>query len=442
MSMAIINRIKQYVKQPHSATQPNTAAKSGGRSVPDRRGWTRSDSSTGRLGRKHPDLQHPARIMCSFDVHSMPQRRSLHSMVLPIITSHANAPQRLACFWPRGTPCPYGEIIDVRSPGEYADDHLPGAVNLPVLNDAQRVEVGTLYRQAGAFAAAKVGAAYVSANIGIHLRQHFAEKGKDYKPLLYCWRGGQRSASIAHVLASVGWRATVLDGGYKAYRKHVLLELEAVSGQFEYRVVSGLTGSGKTLLLQELARCGAQVLDFEQVANHRGSVLGELTAQPSQKRFDSQLLAVFDRFDPRSPVWVEAEGNRLGNLYLPATLLAKIRASDGLEIRMPVSSRVQHLIAEYAALRATPSELKDKLRRLAGRHGATQIERWCQWTDEADWVQLTTSLLTLHYDPAYAASTTRDYPNLKSTIDLEDCSPENVGELARRLHLAVDKCGS
>jgi tRNA 2-selenouridine synthase len=303
-----------------------------------------------------------------------------------------------------------------------------------VLNDAQRVEVGTLYRQTGAFAAAKVGAAYVSANIGVHLRQHFAEKGKDYKPLVYCWRGGHRSASIAHVLASVGWRATVLDGGYKAYRKHVLYELETVPAQFQYRVVSGMTGSGKTLLLQELARCGAQVLDLEHLANHRGSVLGELSAQPSQKRFDSQLLAVFDQFDPRTPVWVEAEGNRLGNLYLPATLLAKIRASDGMEIRMPVTSRVQHLIADYAVLRAAPSDLKNKLRRLASRHGSTQIERWCQWTDEADWVQLTTSLLALHYDPAYAASTSRDFANPKSVIELEDCSPENVGELARLLH--------
>jgi tRNA 2-selenouridine synthase len=363
-------------------------------------------------------------------------------MELPFLTNKANAPQRLERLWPRGTPCPFDEIIDVRSPAEFADDHLPGAINLPVLNDVQRVEVGTLYRQAGAFAAAKVGAAYVSANIGTHLGQHFAEKGKDYKPLVYCWRGGQRSASIAHVLASIGWRATVLDGGYKTYRKHVLHELETVPAQFQFRVVSGMTGSGKTLLLHELAKCGAQVIDLEQVANHRGSVLGELTAQPSQKRFDSQLLALFDQFDPHSPVWVEAEGNRLGNLYLPAPLLAKIRAADGMEIRMPVTSRVQHLIAEYAALRATPMELKEKLRRLAGRHGATQIECWCRWSDEADWAQLTTSLLALHYDPAYAASTLRDYPNPKRIIELEDCSPENVGELARLLHLAGDKFGS
>jgi tRNA 2-selenouridine synthase len=353
--------------------------------------------------------------------------------VLPILTSQANQQLRLQHLWPTGTACPYDEVIDVRSPAEYAEDHLPGAINLPVLNDAERVEVGRLYRQAGSFTAAKIGAAYVSANIGIHLRQHFANKEKDYKPLCYCWRGGQRSASLAHVLASIGWRVTVLEGGYRTYRKHVLKELTILPDQFEFRVISGMTGCGKTLLLKELATLGAQVIDFEEMADHRGSVLGGRSTQPTQKSLDSMILGLLARFDSRLPVWVEAEGNRLGNLYLPSAVVAKMQAAEVLEIQMPKTARIAYLTAEYADLQAKPMELKGLLRRLGHRHGGVQIEQWCTWVDQNRWSEITESLLLLHYDPAYAKSMTRDFPNLRATHVLSDCSVETLRSLARQL---------
>ena len=271
-------------------------------------------------------------------------------MTSPPNSARVNAPQSLESLWDRGTTCPFDEIIDVRSPSEYADDHLPASINLPVLSDAERVEVGTLYRHQGAFVAAKIGAAYVSANIGKHLRAHFFGKGKEYKPLFYCWRGGQRSSSIAHVLASIGWRVAVLKGGYKTHRSHVRRELGSLPQRFQYRVVSGMAGVGKTRLLLALAVRGAQVLDLENLAGHRGSVLGGSGKQPTQKRFDSMLLAAFDRFDTGLPIWVEAESNRIGDVYLPSTLSAMMRSSGGIEIRMPVEDRVRHLLAEYSDL--------------------------------------------------------------------------------------------
>ncbi len=344
------------------------------------------------------------------------------------------APQILDALWARGSPCPFDEIIDVRSPVEYADDHLPGAVNLPVLDDDERAEVGTIYRRDGAFAAAKIGAAYVSGHIAAHLRSHFDGKGREYRPLIYCWRGGERSSSLATVLARVGWRTTVLAGGYKTYRGHVRRELDALLPRFEYRIVSGATGSGKTRLLYALAARGAQMLDLEGLAGHRGSVLGGCGPQPSQRRFDSLLLSACDAFIPDAPIWIEAESSRIGDVYLPAGLWAKMRSARGIEVRMPLEARVSHLQTEYANLIASPSELKGKLRLLVARYGHRQFEAWCSLADAGEWAGLAASLLAIHYDPAYAASTDRYYPNVTATEVMPDALPETLSALAARLH--------
>jgi len=216
----------------------------------------------------------------------------------------------------------YSEIIDVRSPAEYAEDHWPGAINLPVLDDAERAEVGTLYKQVDPFTARKRGASLVAQNIARHLQTHFADKDRDYHPLIYCWRGGQRSASLALVLSQVGWQVTVLQGGYKTYRAWVRRQLQTLPQQFTYRVLCGPTGSGKTLLLHYLHQQGAQVLDLEELACHRGSLLGAEWGrpQPSQKSFESQLVQVFLKWDPAKPVWVEAESAKVGQLHLPPAL--------------------------------------------------------------------------------------------------------------------------
>src|SRR5262249_26159773 len=149
-----------------------------------------------------------------------------------------------------------------------------------------------------------------------HLDATFGERPRAWRPLVYCWRGGTRSGALVHVLQQIGWKARQLGGGYKAYRRSVIAELEESPGRFEWHVVCGLTGSGKSRLLRALARCGAQVLDLEMLAAHRGSVLGDLPGepQPPQKMFESLLWNELRQFDPMQPVFVEAESKRIGNL--------------------------------------------------------------------------------------------------------------------------------
>ena len=356
---------------------------------------------------------------------------------LPTNTS-VNAPQSLEAFWGFGNPCPFDEVLDVRTPAEFAGDHLPDAVNVPVLSDAERIEVGTLYRRTSAFQAARVGAAYMSANIAMHLRAHFSDKGKEYKPLLYCWRGGQRSSGLAHVLARVGWRVSVLNGGYKAYRGQVLKGLASVPPTLEVRIVSGATGSGKTRLLHALAARGAQVLDLEALAGHRGSVLGRAGPQPSQPRFDSLLLAAVSRFDPARPVWIEAESNRIGDVYLPAALWATMRAAPGIELQMPAAARVRHLVEDYSNLFGDPDALKGLLQRLAPKHDTRQLEAWCRQVDAREWNELAASLLAIHYDPAYAASNERYYPRANDPVTIGDAEAAEIDDLAASLHTDRD----
>jgi tRNA 2-selenouridine synthase len=343
-----------------------------------------------------------------------------------------NTPQTTDRLWGRGLPCPFDEVIDVRSPGEFAADHVPGAVNLPVLSDAERAQVGTVYR-ANPFAARKLGAGLVSANIGRHLAAHFADKGKAYRPLVYCWRGGQRSASLATVLAAVGWRVTVLTGGYVTYREHVRRELDALPPLFTFRLLVGATGSAKTRLLQHIAEAGGQVLDLEGLANHRGSVLGDMGPQPPQKRFESLLWAALDRLDPARPVWVEGESNRIGDRYVPPALWAAMRAAGGVTVRVPVAGRVRHLLDEYRHFVADPDALKRQLARLAPRHGRRRVEEWGRQIDAGDWERFVESLLAVHYDPGYSASAERCFPNVSDAVELPEPTPAALTALAYHL---------
>jgi tRNA 2-selenouridine synthase len=199
-------------------------------------------------------------------------------------------PQTIERYFP-ADPDRFSEVVDVRSPAEFAEDHIPGAINRPVLNDAERERVGTIYKQVNPFEARKLGAALVSRNIARHIDEHFVGKGKDYRPLVYCWRGGQRSGSLALVLNQIGFRVSVLHGGYKTYRGEVMDGLRDLPKRFDFRILAGATGSGKTRVLRALAEAGGQVLDLEAIACHRGSLLGSEpdAPQPAQRWFESQL---------------------------------------------------------------------------------------------------------------------------------------------------------
>src|SRR5262245_47269410 len=220
----------------------------------------------------------------------------------------------------------FDTVIDARTPSEFAEDHIPGAISAPVLYDAERTEVGTLYKQASAFEAKKVGGALVARNVARHIENHWKENPKSWRPLVYCWRGGKRSGAMAHILREIGWDAQTLPGGYKAYRRWVVEELEKKPGNLEFFVVHGPTGSGKSRLLSALARAGAQVLDLEQLAAHRGSVLGGLPdqPQPTQKMFESRLLEAMSRLDANKAVYVEGESKKIGQLQVPEALIARM----------------------------------------------------------------------------------------------------------------------
>ncbi|KAF0205662.1 MAG: tRNA 2-selenouridine [Gallionellaceae bacterium] len=318
----------------------------------------------------------------------------------------------------------YDDIIDVRSPAEFAEDHIPGAISAPVLNNEERARIGTLYKQVSPFEAQRQGAALIARNIAQHLETLFHDRPREWKPLIYCWRGGQRSGAMAHIFAQVGWRVGQLQGGYKTYRRHVIDELETLSARFQFRVVCGATGSGKSRLLQTLHAQGAQVLDLEKLAQHRGSLLGNLPgqSQPAQKMFESRLWDTLRNFDAQHPVFTEAESRKIGALAIPTPLLENMRLAECIAIEAAMPARVKLLMEDYAHFLNDAELLTRALAPLLELHGHKIIEQWHEMAQRGDWSTLVADMLLRHYDPAYQRSTANNFPRLKN---------------ARRLHLAT-----
>ena len=331
----------------------------------------------------------------------------------------------------------FDTIIDVRSPGEFAEDHIPGAINCPVLDDAQRIQVGTLYKTVSAFEAKKLGAALVAKNIAQHLEERFLDRPHGWKPLIYCWRGGNRSGSMAHIFARIGWPVTQLDGGYKSFRAHVNNDLAALPQGLRYHVLCGPTGSGKSRLLRTLAAQGAQVLDLEKLAAHRGSVLGDLPAapQPSQKMFESSLWQLLRRFDPSRPVFVEAESKKVGKLRVPDALMETMRASPCSKVELSMPNRVALLMAEYAHFVSDPAKLNEQLGFLTQLHGREKIAHWHQLALGGRMNELVEELLRQHYDPAYLQSIRRNFHHFEqaAVIALPDISDADFEHAAQQL---------
>ncbi|MES2040802.1 MAG: tRNA 2-selenouridine(34) synthase MnmH [Pseudomonadota bacterium] len=305
----------------------------------------------------------------------------------------------------------FDAIIDVRSPAEFAEDHIAHAINCPVLDNEERIIVGTMYKQVGSFEAKRLGAALVAKNIGRHIETLFQDKPRDWKPLIYCWRGGNRSGAMAHILAKIGWPVVQLNGGYKAYRQFVNQNLNEGLQQFQWQVLCGPTGSGKSRCLQTLAGLGAQVLDLEQLAAHRGSVLGDIPehAQPSQKQFESRIFEQLQQFDVQKLVYIEAESKKIGNLRVPENLMQAMRASGCLQVNLPLKKRVEFLVEEYAHFMCDTESLNKQLHFLTALHGKEKISGWKQMAQDGELTQLVKELLEQHYDPAYGKSIARNF---------------------------------
>lgn len=335
-------------------------------------------------------------------------------------------------------------LIDARSPAEYALDHIPGAINCPVLDDEERRIVGTIYKQQGAFEARRIGAGMVAANLARHLQETFHDKPHHWKPLIYCWRGGMRSGSMVTWLRLVGWDAQQLTGGYKRWRQHVIATLDELCPQLQFQVISGATGSAKTRLLHVLADQGAQVLDLEGLAQHKGSLLGAVPgqAQPSQKAFETQMAALIETFDLSQPVFVEAESRKIGRIALPTSLIDRMRSSPCIEIAADPEARLDFLLRDYAYLGQDGEALAGLLEHLRTLHSHETINRWQAWARQGELRVLFEELMRLHYDPSYAKSQALHFHQWtqRQSLPTSNLDDEALQVLAQQVLATVGTC--
>lgn len=328
----------------------------------------------------------------------------------------------------------FDTIIDARSPSEFALDHIPGAINCPVLDDDERRIVGTLFKQTGAFEARRVGGAMVAANLAVHIRERFADRPANWRPAVYCWRGGMRSSSMVTWLRLVGWDAQQLAGGYKSFRNHVVAQINVLCPLLKLQVVCGATGSAKTRVLQELAERGEQVLDLEDFASHKGSLLGSLPGveQPSQKRFETLLISVLDNIDIERTLYVEGESARIGRLAVPLPLVEHMRAAPCIEVAATPQARLAYLLQDYAYLGEDAAGLAEKLGVLKQLQGNATVQRWQQWAQEGNLPSLFAELMALHYDPHYEQSQARHFSAWpqRRAVATDDLSANGIAAVA------------
>lgn len=324
----------------------------------------------------------------------------------------------------------FDDIIDVRAPAEFAEDHLPGAINLPVLSDDERAQVGTIYKQVSPFDARKIGAALVAANSARHIAGPLADRGGGWRPLIYCWRGGHRSGAFATILAQIGWRVTLIEGGYKSWRRLVSARVEQLPFPAPMIVLDGNTGSAKTAILAEMAAQGAQVIDLEALANHRGSLFGAMGPQPSQKMFESRLACAIEPLDPARPVFVEAESSRIGAIAVPRAVWSAICAAPRLRLAVPVEVRADFIARAYRDVTDDPARVEATLARLAPLHSAERIAMWRQQAQDRDWARLAEDLMRVHYDPRYEKHRARYHAQEQAVIHAQDLDPPTLPSLA------------
>ena len=331
----------------------------------------------------------------------------------------------------------FDAVIDARSESEFAEDHLPGAVNWPVLNDAERAAIGTEYKQLSAFDARKRGAALAALNIAHHVQSHVMPLPRTWRPLVYCWRGGQRSGSLAMVLDQIGFGVQVLEGGYREFRRAVIADVITLPATLNFRVLLGRTGSAKSRLLHALAAEGAQVLDLEALANHRGSVLGLVPGQPqpSQKAFETGVWQTLRSFDPARVVYAEGESRTIGRLRVPEPLLVHLRAAACVQVQMTIAARVDFLLDDYSHFVDDAEIFCERLQALRELRGAETIERWQQQARAGAMAAVVEELLTAHYDPVYLKSMQRNFSGFAQApvVRLADASADSLRAAAQAL---------
>ncbi|WP_083098328.1 tRNA 2-selenouridine(34) synthase MnmH [Pseudophaeobacter leonis] len=331
------------------------------------------------------------------------------------------------------------DVIDVRSPAEFAEDHIPGAINLPVLDNEERAQVGTIYVQDSPFRARKLGAALVFRNAANHIENSLSHHDGGWQPLVYCWRGGQRSGSFSWMLQQIGWRADLVEGGYQSYRRLVKSYLYDQPLPFRLIALDGYTGSAKPDILQRVAALGGQVLDLEGLANHRGSLLGAMrTPQPSQKGFETALASALVQMDAARPVLVEAESSKVGARIIPPSLWSAMKQASRVEVTAPVAARCRYLTQVYDDILSDAPTLREKLGRLRGQRANAVIDHWFSLIEAGDKPALTQALMRDHYDPSYQKSrSTKASPPVLS-IELEEMTEQDLAGAAKRIAQLIE----
>ena len=327
----------------------------------------------------------------------------------------------------------FDTIIDVRSPLEYEEDHIIGSINCPVLYDQERIIVGTIYKKESTFKAKIIGSSLTARNIAKHIEKKFINQQGSWQPLIYCWRGGQRSKAFSLILSEVGWRTFQLEGGYKKYRNEVINFLNKVGSKLKIILISGKTGSAKTKILQNIKLQGGQILDLENLANHKGSLLGKIPdlKQPSQKLFESKLYHQIKQLDLRRNVYIEAESSKIGNIHIPKTLWAKMIVSPRIEIKADIELRSSFLLKDYKYMCENPELIKPIIYGLKNRLSKKLINDWMELITKKLWLDLTKSFLENHYDPSYSSNTIKNDRKVIKEIQAKSFSKEEINKITK-----------
>ena len=332
----------------------------------------------------------------------------------------------------------FDEIIDVRSPAEYQEDHVPSSINLPVLNDKERALIGTIYKQKNKFEAKKLGAALISKNISLSIKKTLLTKTRDWKPLIYCWRGGQRSYALATILSQIGWDVGIIEGGYKSFRKVVTKFLDTEISAFKIILIAGNTGTAKTEMLKALSQKEIQTVDLEQLANHKGSVFGSQgQKQPSQKRFETNLFSVFMENKKDEFIVMEAESNKIGNIFIPKGLWSLMKKAPQIELVASLKNRSLFLVNQYSEITKNQKLLKKQIKSLERISGSKKITEWLALANDKKFSLLGMSLMENHYDPRYKKSRLRNRRKIISSIELEDISNHKLEKGAEKIKFII-----
>ena len=334
----------------------------------------------------------------------------------------------------------FDTIIDVRSPSEFKEDHITHSINLPVLSDEERALVGKTYKLDSRFKARKIGASLIARNTAGHLSSTLFSKDREWKPLIYCWRGGQRSSSFATILAEIGWRPSIIQGGYKNYRMIVTRLLNQTKSDLDLILLSGYTGTGKTEILQLLRNAGLQTINLESLANHRGSVFGAIKKpQPRQKLFESYVYESLMSLDNSQPVFLEAESRKIGNLIVPSMLWAQMKLAKRIEVVAPLNERAVYLTKAYKDLTTDNEKLDRRLDYLISQQGHEKVKNWKILSKNKQFVELAAELMKNHYDSRYINSREKSNYELIGSIELNQITKTRLVNAAQKIKKIVKK---